>query len=68
MAPVPNSELLDCTVQFLKYVPTASIIGQRVREPGVCDLRWGSLLQCSRQLERAYILEPFTMEFVHNYL
>ena len=28
----------------------ASIIGWRVRQPGVCDLRWGSLLQCSLQL------------------
>ena len=28
----------------------ASIIGWRIRQPGVRDLRWGSLLQCSLQL------------------
>ena len=38
---------LHCTVQFLKYAPVASIIGWQVWEPGVRDLRWGSLLQCT---------------------
>ena len=53
------SELsLHCTVQFLKYGPVASIIGCRIPEPGVRDLWWGSLLQCSWQLEWAYVLGP----------
>ena len=56
---------LHCTVQFLKYVPVASIIGRQVWEPGVCDLRWGSLLQYSRQLQRAYILGPFNIDQLH---
>ena len=47
-------------MQFLKYAPVASIIGRRVREPGVPDLWWNFLLQCSGQLERAYILGPIT--------
>ena len=40
-------------MHFLKYAPASSIIGQRVREPGARDLRFGSLLLCSRQLERS---------------
>ena len=56
-----DSKLLHCTVQFLKYVPVAGIIGWWVWEPGILDLRWGSLLQCSRQLEWAYILGPFNL-------
>ena len=57
------SELsLHCTVQFLKYGPVASIIGWRIQEPGVRDLWWGSLLQCSWQLEWAYVLGPFRHE------
>ena len=27
-------------MQFLKYVPAVSIIGQRVQKPGVHDLQW----------------------------
>ena len=53
-----------CTVLFLKYAAAASIIGRRFRGPDVRDLRWGSLLQCNRQLERAYILEPFTFSLI----
>ena len=44
----PNS--LHCTVQFLKYVPVASIIGWRIQEPGWCSwLSAGLLLQCVQQ-------------------
>ena len=56
---------LHSTVQFLKYVPAASIIGWQVREPGIHDLWWGSLLQCSWQLEQAYILGPFKQTRCH---
>ena len=60
--------LLHCTVQFLKYVPMASIIGRQVWEHGLRDLWWGSLLQCSRKLERAYILGPFIINQYNFFL